>query len=341
MKRMQIHGSHDQMGRSLGQELKTQLTSPPPDQAATDTGKRLIDSLSLYAPELLAELRGIATALNLDWMETAEILAPVLDQGVGCSAFWVSPAHTMDGLPLLGRNWDFRPGAAENAQLIITHPARGYSHLGFTNHPIGRYGGINEAGLTLATAVVPARRKMRGLAFTLATRRILETCAAIEDARDFLETVPHSSSANFLLSDAEGQAVLVEIEPGRVMAKRARNFAAITNHFASIPEHLARPRLPRSRKRRSALNLWFTNNTGVVDAARAREILADREQGVCARGNPGIPHATVTLWSWIARPGSRTVEAAMGSPHCTPYEVYTLCERTMSLPNETSIDTEG
>jgi len=324
-KLMQLGGCHYQMGLTAGRIVREQ--ADPLGQshpAAEGAGKQVVKQLGAHAPRLLGELTGMAEALGCARSAAGEMLAAAADRQVGCSAFWAGPDQTADGRPLFGRNWDYRPRAATTARLVATHPVRGYCHLSFTNHPIGRYGGTNEAGLTVATAVVPARETGEGLRFTLATRRILEICAGVQDACDFLESVPHRSAVNFLLADSEGRAARMEIEPGRLMKGRVSRFAAITNHFASVPEQLASPRLLKSRQRLSNLRSWFRANAGLLEADRAEKVLSDRDEGVCARGNPNVHFATVTLWSWIVRPGEHTVRAAMGSPHCTPYESHAL-----------------
>ncbi len=327
---MYLSGSHYRMGLSTGRKIRElcapQSICPPDRRRQSMSPERFIHMLDHYAPELSSEFVGLAEGLDYSRNEAAEHLAVEASRGVGCSAFWASEDHTIGQFPLFGRNWDYRPHAAENARVVQTHPVRGYSHLGFTNHPIGRYGGINETGLTVATAVVPARENGDGLSFTLAVRRILETCSSAEDACDFLENIPHRSAVNFLLADPHGHAEKLEIEPGRLLKQPAGDFAAITNHFQSIPEHQARPKLLKSRQRLKNLHRWFRANSGQLDIGQTREILADREDGICARGNPNVDFATVTLWSWIARPGQRTLEVAMGSPHNTAFESRTLAD---------------
>ncbi len=288
------------------------------------------DALRQHAPELHLKLQLLL--LRADGAEEASALRRCVlarRDTVGCSAFAVSGRHTVDGIPLFGRNWDFRPGAGQNARICRTVPARGLAHLGFTNHPIGRYGGVNEAGLTIATAIVPARRRGSGLRFPLITRRILERCSTADEAAEFLRAVPHASAVNYLIMDGREAICLIEAEPGRVHTAESREFAAMSNHFASEPEEEARPRLPKSRRRVGTLYHWFRRRAGRLDPAAARGILSDQTDGICARGNPEVEHATVTLWSWVARPGTQTVWTAEGSPHRTPY-------RTVQVPRTTA-----
>ncbi len=320
-----LKGSHYRMGMTAAQRLKRHAGDRSIRGVCSQReGGQLANLLALYAPELLCELRGVARSWGCSAAAAAEVLsAPAITQ-VGCSAFWVCGRHTADGTPLFGRNWDYRPHAAEDARLVTTRPLRGFCHLSFTNHPIGRYGGTNETGLMVATAVVPARKKGDGLGFTLATRRMLETCASVNQACEFLQSIPHRSAVNFLIADSEGEAARLEIEPGRLKEERINDFAAIANHFASVPQQLASPRLLKSRKRMANLRGWFGANSGRLDDRLAQQVLSDPEEGVCARGNPNVDFATVTLWSWIGRPGARRLKVAMGSPHCTPYETHVL-----------------
>ena len=322
VRHISIHGTHYEMGLRWGS-----LEEPSP----TETGEQYaiepeqgITWLCRFTPDLLDEFRGILDAPERREKQVGEILATSGQPDVGCSAFWVSPDHTNDGLPLVGRNWDYRPAAARNARIVSTRPVRGYAHLAFTNHPVGRYGGINEAGLAVATAVVPARKEEKGLPFTLAVRRMLEVCGDAAAGADFLGRVPIRSAVNFLLADATGAARVIEVEPGRIHPTEPVDFAAIGNHFPSIPPADARPRLPGSRRRVAALANWFREHSGNLDDTAAEHILSNRRDAICARGNPGIAHATVTLWSWIARPGKRALRAAAGSPHNTPYRPYNL-----------------
>ncbi len=282
--------------------------------------------LRKYAPELAEELSClIGRCRGNAHLVRRRVLVGRDD--VGCAAFAGSGTHTADGYPLFGRNWDYRPEAARGTRVCRPLPARGLAHLGFTNHPIGRYGGINESGLTVATAIVPARPRGDGLRFTLITRRILDCFHGVGEACRFLQSVPHASAVNYLLMDRGGRIARVEAEPGRVQVDTPRGFAAVSNHFSSEPPESARPRLPKSRARVQRLHQWFRAEAGQIASASARHILSDRRGGICAPGDPSVQHATVTLWSWIARPGCRAVQAAEGSPHRTPFHTVLIPRR--------------
>lgn len=329
MRIVRLRGSYRDIGIASGRNLSLSRS----DLSVSAAGKRRMsaheEDLRRWAPQLAAEISGLEEAWESRGGNTEHLLQHVLNPSgpdPACTALYIGAEHTQ-GRPLFGRNCDFRPSAHQRAALYFTYPAEAYPHLGFSHGPIGRYGGVNGEGLMVATAVVPPRGSegTPGITFTLAVRCILDRHRTVGEACRFLRSIPHIRGVNFLLADSQGGSAVVEAAPERVrVLDSGGEFAAITNHFQSIPERTSRPRLAESRSRLRTLKRWFTERSSPVRETDVQRLLVDRSSGVFADGDPAFPHSTVTLWSWTGHPGSRTVHVALGFPDRGPYHPHRL-----------------
>lgn len=327
MRTVRLKGSYHQIGVHSGQNLQSSRAASRPVSAERQRWVLACrEELRRWAPELAEEISGLQEAWAPGRANPGHLLHHVLDPGPdpACTALFVGEPHTRGG-PLFGRNCDFRPSAHRRAAVHFTFPRNAHPHIGFSHQPVGRYGGVNAEGLTVATAVVPPRGRdgAPGMTFTLAARCILDRHGTVAEACRFLRSIPHVRNVNFLLADGHGDTAVVEAGPERIQVlDTGGKFAGITNHFQSVPEEKARPRLTESRSRLRTLHQWFAERSSPVTEADVQRILADREAGVYADGDPVFPHSTVTLWSWTTRPGSRTVHVAAGFPDHRPYRPH-------------------
>ena len=227
-----LQGTGYEMGLDHGRTLATNgFALPPASPEKIRFANECEAIVQELAPELLAELRGVAQAANLD-EQLLKAFVLTLGEGPGCSVVAIAGRHTANGKPLFGRNFDFADWDGPYQQLYRTYPTNGFASLGGTDVLIGREDGVNEAGLVMAQTHVAGHDAKPGVLFSLVGRMVLDRCRSVEEAVALLEQVPHVRANNWLLMDAHDTIAVVETSPKQVAATYAESgFAVATNHF--------------------------------------------------------------------------------------------------------------
>jgi predicted choloylglycine hydrolase len=325
-----LHGSHTLVGFELGRadppfRMQPWWFPPPPEpfaQACADVVREL-------HPHVLDEFHAYADAQQLDaaalWRQCcrvnlkARIQAQVSAEG--CSTFaWFAP----HGQVLVGRNYDYWPMQARRQRIRFRPDCCALPTIGARGGvPCGRYDGMNAHGVFVSLHVVMTDTPLMdevspGVPFHLVGRIALELCHSAREARDLLLRMPHISSLNYLVADAQ-EAFVIEADPRGVrVLERAGAVLAATNHFRH-------PDTRRFQGRRASVNsecrLDFLlaagrANDGSVDALldHAERVMADKTAPLC-----GASGALTTLWSCVAELRSRRIRYAPGAPDVTPF----------------------
>lgn len=215
MHQVELYGTYEQMGHQQGLPLKQiGMTLPPPNPKMLRFAKQCEQVVEQYAPELLDEIRGLAEAAELDYeaVLTPTLTAPFEPQEIpSCTVLAVAPERTMDGRPIVGRNYDFfHDVSEEGATTYRTYPEGRYASLGNCDIWVGREDGLNEAGLFVGMASIFLPGVQPGLTFWLIVRTLLDRCATLDEGLELIHNVPHAGSGTYLLADRSGKAVVVE-----------------------------------------------------------------------------------------------------------------------------------
>lgn len=168
-----------------------------------------------------------------------------LSTGMGCSTVVVEPGRSRTGGPLFGRNFDWLPtqGIMEHTLLAAFKPAGKRAFVTVTVTPIvGCISGMNDAGLSLTLNEIhldqakrPAKFAWDGVPTMLLFRRVLEECATVAEAAEFLRTAKRPTTACMTICDVNGGAVF-EITPEGVEVRKASNDVCLcTNHLRAVP----------------------------------------------------------------------------------------------------------
>ncbi len=321
-------GDHYTLGQQYGRLLDDVGFAP---QKITPAKRQFVRDcepfVETHTPQLREELRGIADAGDWD-LERIEALPLGLSYEAGCSVVAISGDHTVDGIPRLGRNYDFHESFGEFSELYRTQPTNGHTSIGCSDHWVGRHDGINEAGLAVGHTFVPDTNNEPGVMFGLATRAVLDTCRTVDGAVAFLERIPHARNTNFLLGDATGEIAVVEASSEAVTITRpADGFGAITNHFQSAPMRAyeqTTERSTNSETRLERLHSWFDGYREEIDTAAIQRVFSDPESGVCACDTGNQDDPIVTLWSWVMALGEHPTTLATEPPIEGQYETVSL-----------------
>jgi predicted choloylglycine hydrolase len=131
---------------------------PPPEKRVLHFARRCEQIIGQYMPELLDEMRGVADGAEIDYdtIMTLTTTAPfALDEIPGCGIVVVMPERTADGRMIIGRNFDmFEDVSKEGATTYLTYPEGYYASVGNCDIWVGRWDGLNEAGLFTATTAL-------------------------------------------------------------------------------------------------------------------------------------------------------------------------------------------
>jgi isopenicillin-N N-acyltransferase-like protein len=157
---------------------------------------------------------------------------------LGCSSLAPAPDRSDTGVPLLARNLDFFPlGYLHEYSLLTVYAPEGARKFAAVAFPggVGCFSGMNDAGLAAVSHEVfgPPGRGFdpRGVPFAAALRRVLETCATVDEAESYLRSIPRATSVSLVVCDRETPTVF-ELSPERVVRRDpVRGVSVCTNHF--------------------------------------------------------------------------------------------------------------
>ena len=313
------------MGRQHGRVLKGKFVPPPASREKIEYARECEEMVAEYAPGLIDELRGIADAGDID-LQLLNAFVLVLGIEPRCTVFAISGDNTADGASLIARNYDWDESFQQYFTGVWTSPSGGLTSLSFTDHMVGCYGGVNEAGLAVAITFIPAyiRKPTPGVRVNIATRWILDTCKTTEEAASYLEEIPHQIGQNFLLADRDGTLARVETAGEKTVVEFSEDgFAATTNHYLS-PEmkHLEAEDYPLDGSMRRLNNVvnWFKGRESPVSIDEVKFVLSDHERGVCNHGvHDGVRFGTI--WSWFTHLERRLVYVCDGAPCKNEYKI--------------------
>jgi predicted choloylglycine hydrolase len=333
-----LEGSYYEIGFQMGAALE-RLEVPKTDAETLTFALGCESVVADTYPALLDKVEGMIDGGKLARDDFKALFYARDPSGqIGCTNLACLSSCTADDSLIVGVNYDWFYHAREWRELRETRPEGAWPSLRVTHHWAGSPGGLNEAGLGIFLSVLPQRQRSRpGLSWHLIMDVALDTCRDVQEARDFLASVPHLGAFNYLIVDALGDALVAEALPEGVTFRKAENgFLLATNHLPGReqPEdqlsEASRRRQERSLARYEKVTAWCSDVAGRVDEAAVRELLRDHEAPIC-RGNHNPPENGTafddvfgTIWSLTARPVDRELYVAWGHPCRSDYVKYGL-----------------
>lgn len=312
MQELILRGTPAQMGETHGALLRS-MPPLPYDPRWSSIATQVEEQSRRYVPELVEETEALARAAGLD---PEPFMAFTLCASLGqtlpsCSVVAVLPERSTTGKLIVGRNYDFDFGISWDAATTYrTYPDKGYAHIGNADIWVGREDGLNEAGLFVAMSATFLPGAKPGLPFWFVVRGALERCATVEEARAWIESVPHAQSRNYMLADREHALVIEATIDGCYVREPHDGVLAMTNHPAH-PALVARnvPAPDDSQRRYARLRALDAAPVAVDDVKAA---LNDRPSGLCAWAK--WDNATFgTIWSVVACPEDGQFALAQGT----------------------------
>jgi len=325
MYHFRLSGTYYEMGLEQGRSLKEMgFTLPPPDEKTLHFAKRCEEIVGQYMPELLDEIRGVADGAEIayDTIMTLTTTAPFdPDEMPGCSIVAVMPERTVEGRMIIGRNFDmFEDVSKEGATTYRTYPEGHYASVGNCDIWVGRWDGLNEAGVFTGTTALflPGPKPILPSPVGWFTgRHILDRFVAMDEAVKFVQSIPSTGCGGRLIADSSGRAVVIESSAeGREVRHPEDGLLVLTNHAvcsALAGKDSDSKGYADSQARYNRLR-ELLSETKVIDVEMVKEAMSDHEGGVCSHRVGPSGRKDSTIWSVVARPGERKADIAEGHP---------------------------
>lgn len=300
---MQLRGDNYRNGLKLGHSLQNQsilqtfeaATKPEID---TDQLKSIYQE---FAPQLVAELEGLAEGLRISFKKAAALLGgydvPKID-AMGCSAM-IAPAYYI-------RNYDFTPEFYDG-YFTMAQSGQGLATAGYNLQAVGRHDGVNEKGLAAGLHFVSFEGYRTGLSPWISVRMILESCATVEEAAYMLRHIPHAACYNFSLGDAHGKSAVVEASPDQVFTRAGDEVLACVNHYEALVGK-NRPSIEHSLRRKRYIDSLDAEQ---LTHAEAFDLFKDRQSPLFYTDYDNL-FGTLHTFSYSFREGRVMTSLAQG-----------------------------
>ena len=331
-----LEGSYYEIGLQLGATLETlQIPEATAERRALAASCQAL--IAERYPAILDKVEGIIAGGRLRSEDfKAFFYARDLSSQMGCTNLAVLPGRTRDDSILVGVNYDWYFQSQEWCEIRSIRPEGALTSVRVTHHWAGSPDGINEAGLGVFLSVLPQDRIAGpGIPWHLVTDIMLETCHNVSQAGEFLESLPRLRAFNYLVTDALGQAVVLEALPRSLTVREPKDgFLLATNHLPG--REVADEELSEEDKRRQRRSLAryervreILGDSGAgIDEAAMKTLLMDHEAPICRGNHEPIPdddsydNVFGTIWSLIARPARGDLRVAWGHPCQSEYLSY-------------------
>lgn len=310
------------------------------ERTINDELPRYEDLFRSTAPEVLEEMKGIAEGSGLPYRDILclnileEIRTPLpAERSNGtrsaCTQIAVTGALTESGRLLIGKNED--GGAWENREYAHARiePAKGHRFITLVQPGrVGAYIGFSETGLSYSqsSAGIPGDVG-RGWPRLMLFRLMMERCATVDDARDFIAAQNYASAGiNLMLADRNGKLVLIEKTHRHSAERYAEDGILIAvNVFQSDGMRPFWDRTNIANLKDSVLRIdralrLLEPERGKVRDATLKAILSDHANGensICSHGG-----WRPTGSSYLYDPQSLTIQIAEGRPCEHEYVAY-------------------
>lgn len=334
---IKISGSAYEGGKQLGKFAKQNesfvkmLTSlfPGQEKMTLEEIKNTIELFEQICPGITDEIKGFADEVGVDITNIIYYYAYIRPVGGQCSLISILPEAAQDGCGMLGRNYEF---AWDDYSILIESVLEGqYRQIGFGCQLFGKFEGINEHGLCVATAagVINPQYREEGFVFPVIVRAILNRCRTVDEALEFYGTIKTADFRNYIIMDAEGNSALIEAAASKYDIKRSKHgstpFLFATNHYESqqlrqegfyTPNH--------SKLRYRNIKEYLHKAEERISNKQLKNLLATpMPDGICCHY---YEDGMGTMWSMIFHPQEKTVEVCFGSADNNEWRTFSFCD---------------
>jgi predicted choloylglycine hydrolase len=239
-------------------------------------------------PGITEEILGLADGLDVK-PDRLQVYNPPIYQPGECSQFAVLSSVTEDKHVYVGRSYEFNH-SYNDFRLCTVRIRRRIKHVGFTEFLLGRDDGMNSHGLCVTFAgggTFKREATKKGFNFFLLVRALLDNCKSVAESVEYLKKTPVSGYWNFLMTDRDNNAALMQFFDGKYGVKLINENSAeqclfSTNHYV-LPELVKYQKyagdwiLKNSKKRFELINATLSHaapriNKEVLKSLMSKEI---------------------------------------------------------------------
>lgn len=338
-----VEGTPRELGRALGEAAREEIrgfagialervnkTVHVTRKRALATAAACIPYAARYAPDLLAEMRGMAESSGVPLAEL--MLLQVRNQLRGSGDAEGGCTALAAGRPaLVAQNWDSDPALDPYTVVITRRPAGAPATLTIGQAGLIGYIGLGERGIGVCLNTLPAPAREVGVPHYFMVRRVLEA-ESLDAAIDAVRRARRAIPANILLATPQGPADFeVLIDDLRVL--RPADGAAWlthTNHCLHPALAAVNDRFPEliesvPRKRRVDALLERAGGGGVTAAQAALRDHHGAPRSICRHANDDPRHGFWTsVFSVVIEADAGRLHASRGNPCSNPYREYRL-----------------
>lgn len=339
-----FEGGHFERGLQRGRRLRDTLLVPDLSELPRRFVEQCRDAAEALYPAAVQEFEGLVRGGGFDRDRMMAYYFARLESRLGgCTMFAVTPACRDAGEgPIVGRNYDWAVEDLKWCELHRYHPTEGLRRIGYTHHWAGCADVLNESGLYVAIASLPAPREPAqapGVQWSILVDMVSECCSTVEEAVRVCAGVRHLRPMSYLFADASGGVALVEATPWEVRLRRPQNGCVVAANVALGGRVLAThgdepahtdpeeegPAVPRAQRRVRRTAELLQEGMPAVSEECVRRILTDHDAPICTgdhRDADGAPWATI--WSGVCLPAEGQFRIAPGLPCRYDYQDFTF-----------------
>lgn len=203
-------------------------------EARKSFAKACLPIYEKYYPEILEEIKGLATGQNSSYEDLYTFLLSMycFEFNNHCTCIAIKDEENI----LLGRNSDFLVSLEKLYMNCLYHLDNVYAFNGNTTAFIEMEDGINEYGLAVGLTFVYPTIIKAGFNAGMLVRYLLEKCKTTDEAISFLKDVPIASQQTLTIADRIGNIVVVECNCEKTEIIRPNtnsSFVTTANEFNS------------------------------------------------------------------------------------------------------------
>jgi isopenicillin-N N-acyltransferase-like protein len=336
---IEIHGTHHEVGRQIGQRMKPalqrMLAEIRQDLPAGVAWSELLQQGRLYLahsravyPQYIEELEGIAAGADLPFEDLfLEMCEELWEKAAwrGCTDLVARGRATADGSTLVAHTNDLSPEVEEDLVILKVQAGDDPEFLGVSVGGVGYSAGFNAAGISMTGNQVSCNDIRPGVPRLLIVRAIL-AARRLEEAMNACLLPQRASNYNNVIADPNGEVYSMEgsatdCEPiyidGDVLAH--------ANHYASLPMRrfeADRNDIAGSVIRHNRSLRLLRENYGQLSPELFQKLLTDHANypgSICKHGLE-----SVTVFSLIINLNERRAWIGRGRPCQTTYHEYRL-----------------
>ena len=342
---IEVRGTPSELGRQLGEAARDEIrgfaaialertnkTVPISCEKALQVARDCIPYVESYAPDMLAELRGVSagSGVSLDELMLLQVRNQLRPEG-GCTAFSLAPSATASGGSIVAQNWDNDPALDPFTVVLTRRPQGRPALMDITQAGLIAYIGLNSEGIGLCMNTLPAPSRQAGVPHYFTVRGIYES-RSLNEAVSAVRRAERAIPANIILATPQGPADLeVTVDAIHVLRNEDAGAVTHTNHCLHpdlISINADFPELIESGPRKRRIDALLAGMPRPLDLKSLKTALRDHDgqpRSICRHPND---HPSTGFWtsvfSAIVEADAGRMHVSRGNPCAHPYETYIL-----------------